>query len=55
MICGRPIPLRCIILTFQQRFVHYILTVIDVLNKYAWAVPFKSKSESEMAKMKRYH
>jgi len=28
---------------------HYILTVIDVLSKYAWAVPLKSKGESEMA------
>jgi len=28
---------------------HYILTVIDVLSKYAWAVPFKSKSGSETA------
>jgi len=28
---------------------HYILTVIDVLSKYAWAVPLKSKSESETA------
>jgi len=28
---------------------HYILTVIDVLNKYAWAVPLKSKSGSETA------
>jgi len=27
---------------------HYILTVIDVLSKYAWAVPLKSKSGSEM-------
>jgi len=26
---------------------HYILTVIDVLRKYAWAVPLKSKSGSE--------
>ncbi|KAL6445443.1 hypothetical protein ACFW04_000785 [Cataglyphis niger] len=28
---------------------HYILTVIDVLSKYAWAVPLKSKGGSEMA------
>jgi len=28
---------------------NYILTVIDVLSKYAWAVPFKSKSGSETA------
>jgi transposase InsO family protein len=28
---------------------HYILTVIDVLSKYAWAVPLKSKSGKEMA------
>ena len=28
---------------------HYILTVIDVLSKYAWAVPLKNKSGSEAA------
>ena len=28
---------------------HYILTVIDVLSKYAWAVPLKSKGGSETA------
>lgn len=27
---------------------HYILTVIDVLSKHAWAVPFKTKSESKI-------
>ena len=26
----------------------YLLNVIDVLSKYAWAVPFKSKSSKEM-------
>ena len=26
----------------------YLLTVIDVLSKYAWAVPIKSKSSKEM-------
>ena len=26
----------------------YLLTVIDVLSKYAWAVPIKSKSSTEM-------
>ena len=26
----------------------YLLTVIDVLSKYAWAVPIKSKSSQEM-------
>ena len=26
----------------------YLLTVIDVLSKYAWAVPIKSKSTQEM-------
>jgi len=25
---------------------HYILTVIDVLSKYAWVVPLKSKAEN---------
>jgi len=29
---------------------HYILTVIDVLSKRAWAVPLKSKGESETDK-----
>jgi len=29
---------------------HYILTVIDVLSKYAWAVPLKTKSGDEMAR-----
>ena len=28
---------------------HYILTVIDVLSKYAWVVPLKSKGGSETA------
>jgi len=28
---------------------HYILTVIDVLSKYAWTVPLKSKGGSETA------
>jgi len=28
----------------------YILTVIDVLSKYAWAIPLKSKSGLETAK-----
>jgi len=28
---------------------HYILNVIDMLSKYAWAVPLKSISGSEMA------
>ncbi|KAL6417035.1 hypothetical protein ACFW04_014743 [Cataglyphis niger] len=28
---------------------HYIVTVIDVLSKYAWAVPLKSKGRSETA------
>jgi len=28
---------------------HYILTVIEVLSKYAWAIPLKSKSGSETA------
>jgi transposase InsO family protein len=30
---------------------HYILTVIDVLSKYAWAVPLKSKGGSETAEV----
>lgn len=28
---------------------HYILTVIDVLSKHAWAIPLKSKSGKEVA------
>jgi len=28
----------------------YILIVIDVLSKYAWAIPLKSKNEIETAK-----
>ncbi|XP_026830902.1 uncharacterized protein LOC113563443 [Ooceraea biroi] len=32
-----------------NRGYHYILTVIDVLSKYAWAVPLKSKGGSETA------
>ena len=28
----------------------YLLTVIDVLSKYAWAVPIKSKSSQNMIK-----
>jgi len=28
---------------------HYIFTIIDVLSKYAWAVPLKSKSRSKTA------
>ncbi|XP_011687457.1 PREDICTED: uncharacterized protein LOC105449771 [Wasmannia auropunctata] len=28
---------------------YYILTLIDVFSKYAWAVPLKTKSGSEMA------
>jgi len=27
---------------------HYILTVIDVLNKYAWAILLKTKNGNEM-------
>lgn len=32
-----------------NRGYHYILTVIDVLSKYAWAAPLKSKGGSEVA------
>ena len=32
-----------------NRGYHYILTVIDMLNKHAWAVPLKSKGGSETA------
>jgi len=27
---------------------NYILTVIDVLSKYAWAIPFKSKNGNDI-------
>jgi len=30
---------------------HYILTVIDMLSKYAWAVPLKSKAGNETAEV----
>ncbi|XP_020296120.1 uncharacterized protein LOC109861047 [Pseudomyrmex gracilis] len=33
-----------------NRGYHYILTVIDVLSKYAWAIPLKSKSGREVTK-----
>ena len=29
---------------------HYILTVIDVLSKHAWAEPLKAKSVNEVTK-----
>ncbi|XP_036146611.1 uncharacterized protein LOC118646874 [Monomorium pharaonis] len=32
-----------------NRGYHYILTVIDVLSKHAWAIPLKSKGGSETA------
>lgn len=32
-----------------NRGYHYILTVIDVLSKYAWGVPLKAKSGNEVA------
>ncbi|KYN11798.1 hypothetical protein ALC57_16045 [Trachymyrmex cornetzi] len=28
---------------------NYILTVIDVLSKYAWAIPLKSKNGNDVA------
>jgi len=36
-----------------NRGYHYILTTIDVLSKYAWAVPLKSKDGSETANARR--
>ncbi|KAG5323559.1 MOS1T transposase, partial [Pseudoatta argentina] len=33
----------------QPLHYHYILTIIDVLSKYAWAIPLKTKSGNEMA------
>ncbi|XP_012543416.1 uncharacterized protein LOC105840876 [Monomorium pharaonis] len=33
----------------RKKGYHYILTVIDVLSKYAWTVPLKSKSKRETA------
>jgi len=32
-----------------NRGYYYILTVIDVLSKYAWAVPLKSKSKNDVS------
>jgi len=47
MTCGRPISL----LPYSRfnRGHHYILTVIDVLSKYTWTVPIKSKGGNETA------
>jgi len=46
MTYGRPISLRYIRIRVQQRLhIHY--TFIDLLSKYAWAVPLKSKDGSE--------
>jgi len=39
----------CLYTRFNKDY-HYILTVIDVLSKYAWAIPLKIKSENEMAR-----
>ena len=33
---------------------NYILTVIDVLSKYAWALPLKSKNGSDVAAAKYF-
>jgi len=34
----------------QRLYIHcYIFTIIDVLSKYAWAVPFKNKSGNDVA------
>lgn len=33
----------------RNKSYNYVLTVIDVLSKYAWALPLKSKSGSEIA------
>ena len=50
MICGRLISSRCMCpYSGFNRGHYYILTVIDVLSKYAWAVPLKSKGGSETA------
>jgi len=35
--------------TRLNRGYHYILTVIDVLSKYAWPVPLKTKNGNEVA------
>jgi len=49
LICNRLIS-KCIHThTHFNKDYHSILTVIDVLSKYAWAVPLKSKSGSETA------
>jgi len=28
---------------------HYIITIVDVLSKYVWAVPLKTKSGNDVA------
>jgi len=38
---------RCALTRFNKGY--HILTVIDVLSKYAWAVLLKTKSGNEMA------
>jgi len=35
--------------TWFNKGYHYILTIIDVLSKYAWAVPLKTKNENDVA------
>ena len=46
----------CILLVDMQAFssftkgFKYILTVIDVFSKYAWAVPIKDKSAASVTK-----
>ncbi|KMQ83264.1 hypothetical protein RF55_20493 [Lasius niger] len=49
MTCGKLTSSRCVRIFPFNRGYHYILTVIDVLNKHAWAVPLKSKGGSETA------
>jgi len=48
MICGRLISSRCIHSLVSTKAT-ITFSVIDVLSKYAWAVPLKSKSGSETA------
>ncbi|XP_018397710.1 PREDICTED: uncharacterized protein LOC108775754 [Cyphomyrmex costatus] len=38
-----------------NRGYHYILTVIDVLSKHAWAIPLKAKSGNEASVVERFN
>ena len=50
MICGKPDIVEMRPYSQFNQGHHYILTVIDVLSKYAWALPLKTKSGAEVTK-----